>query len=127
VCAEGKNQNTGTHGLIHTFQSATAAKCKEGSIALEGGGSVTGKKTTYGQAKKDAYKAFKKTFPESDCSEDCITGQLDAYHNQCGITDETEIKAVETGQTDVSAAQSAVNSRTARIKDARTVRSGGSR
>ena len=126
VCAEGKNQNTGTHGLMHTFQSATASLCKEGDVPLVSG-SLTAKKTTYGEAKKEAAKAFKKTFPESDCSEECITGQLDAYHKQCGITDDTVIKAVETGQTDVTAAEAAVRGRTDRIKDARSSRGFGSR
>ncbi len=122
VCAEGVNQNTGTHGLMHTFQSASAAKCPEGQIPLAGGGSVTGKKTTYGTAKKKAAKAFKKAFPESDCSEKCITGQLDAYHKQCGLDDKTTIKAVETGQSDVTAAQQAVIDRSARIQAARATR-----
>ena len=115
VCAEGKNQNTGTHGLMHTFQSASAAKCESGEVPLEGAPSIVAKQTTYGEAKQQAAKAFKKTFPESKCSEKCITAQLDAYHNQCGVNDETVIKAVETGQADVSKAQDAVEARTARV------------
>ena len=46
VCAKGVNQNTGTHGLMHTFQSASAAKCQSGNVALSDGSSVTKKKTT---------------------------------------------------------------------------------
>jgi hypothetical protein len=123
VCAEGKNQNTGTHGLMHTFQSAAAAKCKEGDVPLNDGTTIVSKQTTYGKAKKQAAKAFKKAFPESDCSEKCITAQLDAYHNQCNITDDTVIKAVETGQTDVTAANNAVVARSARVQASRTSRS----
>lgn len=122
VCAEGKNQNTGTHGLMHTFQSASAAKCKEGEIPLSDGSKIVAKRTTYGQAKSQAAKAFKKTFPESKCSEKCITAQLDAYHNQCDINDDTVIKAVETGQTDVKAAKQAVIDRSAAVQASRATR-----
>lgn len=120
VCAEGINQNTGTHGLMHTFQSASAAKCKEGRVPLSNNKSMTAKKTTYGEAKQEAAAAMKKTFPESKCDAKCIEAQLDAYHNQCGISDSTTIKAVETGQADVSAAEQAVKDRSKRVFDART-------
>lgn len=123
VCAEGVNQNTGTHGLMHTFQSASAARCREGSIELCNGEIITEKKTTYGTAKKKAVQALKKTFPESGCSEGCITAQLDAYHNQCGITDRTAIKAVETGQSDLSAAEQAVANRSAAVQATRSTES----
>jgi hypothetical protein len=116
VCAEGVNQNTGTHGLMHTFQSAKAAKCPVGEIPLSEGDPIEAKQTTYGQAKKDAAAAMKKTFPDSDCSPGCIKAQLDAYHNQCGVTDDTKIKAVETGQTDVAAAQDKVDDRAERVQ-----------
>jgi Domain of unknown function (DUF4150)/GHH signature containing HNH/Endo VII superfamily nuclease toxin 2 len=118
VCAEGVNQNTGTHGLMHTFQSASASKCRNGSIALSDGSTMTAKKTTYGTAKKKAVEAFQKTFPESDCDEKCLEAQLDAYHKQCGVNDRTAIKAVETGQTDLTAAEQAVADRSARLQAA---------
>lgn len=118
VCAEGVNQNTGTHGLLHTFQSAAAAKAREGVIPLSDGTTITEKKTTYGTAKRKAAEAFKKTFPESDCDTKCIEAQLDAYHNQCGINNKTTIKAVETGQSDLSAAETAVNARSAAVQSA---------
>ncbi|MEY4561753.1 MAG: hypothetical protein RLZZ618_1030 [Pseudomonadota bacterium] len=121
VCAEGINQNTGTHGLMHTFQSAGAAKCPEGRVALSNGKSITAKKTTYGEAKKEASASMKKAFPESKCDAACIEAQLDAYHKQCGIDDSTPIKAVETGQTDTSAATQAVIDRTQRLADAKQV------
>jgi len=115
VCAEGKNQNTGTHGLMHAFQSASAANAPVGAISTEGGGSVTAPKTTYGTAKKKAFEAMKKTFPESKCSEECISAQLDAYHNECGIKDKTTIKAVQTGGIDEADALAAAKSRSARV------------
>jgi hypothetical protein len=119
VCAEGTTQNTGTHGLMHTFQSAAASKCREGTIALSDGSSMTAKKTTYGTAKKKAIEAFHKTFPESDCDDKCLAAQMDAYHKQCGIDDRTPIKAVETGQTDLTAAEKAVADRSALVQASR--------
>jgi hypothetical protein len=119
VCAEGVNQNTGTHGLMHTYQSAAAAKCRMGEIPLSNGSTMTAKKTTYGTAKKKAIEAVQKTFPETDCSEECLEAQLDAYHKQCGINNKTTIKGVETGQTDVDAADQAVLDRSARVEAAR--------
>ncbi|MGE5681269.1 MAG: HNH/endonuclease VII fold toxin-2 domain-containing protein [Bacillota bacterium] len=115
VCAEGKNQNTGTHGLMHAFQSASASKAKTGTISLSGGGKITAKKTTYGTSKKKASKAMKKTFPESNCKEKCIQAQLDSYHKQCGINNKTPVKAVETGGISESEATSAVRARSQRI------------
>ncbi len=119
VCAEGVNQNTGTHGLMHTFQSAAAAKCKVGEIPLNGGESITSKMTTYGKSKNQAIESMNKAFPESPCDKKCLAAQLDSYHNQCGISDQTPIKAVETGQTDISAANKAVEDRTASVVAAR--------
>jgi hypothetical protein len=118
VCAEGKNQNTGTHGLMHTFQSAAASKCKEGTLTLKNGRTISAKKTTYGAAKDSGVKAMKKVFPQSKCSKKCLEAQLDNYHNQCGLKDSTPIKAVETGQTDLSAANKALRDRRARLAKA---------
>jgi hypothetical protein len=127
VCAEGVNQHTGTHGLMHTFQSAAASKARSGPISLSNGSTITAKKTTYGTAKKSAIGAMKKTFPQSSCNEKCLEKQLDNYHKQCGVNDKTTIKAVETGSPDVSAAQKAVAARTLRITAGRTAGAAGSR
>ena len=116
VCAEGTSQNVGTHALMHTYQSAAAAKCKVGDVPLSDGSHLTGQKsTTYKDAKASSIESMKKAFPESGCDEECLAAQLDAYHNQCGIKDDTVIKAVETGQTDVSAADKSVADRSARV------------
>jgi hypothetical protein len=119
VCAEGATQNVGTHGLMHTFQSAAAANAREGDLELSDGRTIREKKTTYGTAKKKASEAVDKTFPESKCDPECIEKQLDNYHKQCGINDRTPIKAVETGQTDVAAAMQAVKERSAYVKATR--------
>jgi hypothetical protein len=116
VCAEGKNQNTGTHGLMHTFQSAKAARCPEDTLPLSNGGMTElGKVTTYAQARDNGIAAFHKVFPRSKCSKECLQAQLDSYHKQCGVQDSTRIRAVETGQTDLSAAERAVEAREKRV------------
>ncbi|MFZ1987192.1 MAG: PAAR-like domain-containing protein [Desulfatitalea sp.] len=100
VCAEGINQNTGTHGLMHTFQSSEAMKMPIETLNLRDGGSVSGHRAqTYKQGKKNAVSAMTKAFPASFCSQACTEKQLDNYHNQCGINDETKIKAVVEGKT----------------------------
>ena len=117
VCAEGKNQNTGTHGLMHTFQSAKAAKCKEGKIALSNGTETElTKVTTYAAARDNGIAAFHKVFPRSKCSKECLQAQVDSYHKRCGLKDSTRIRAVETGQTDMAAAERAVAAREARVR-----------
>ena len=45
--------------------------------------------------------------------------QLDAYHNQCGITDKTTIKAVEEGSITESAADQLVKERAQRVANMR--------
>ena len=120
VCAEGVNQNTGTHGLMHAYQSAAAAGARTGEISLADGSSITAPKTTYGTAKKRAIEAMQKTFPESKCDPACIAAQLDSYHNQCGVNDKTTIKAVDTGKITTSEADAAVRARSQRISQQHT-------
>jgi hypothetical protein len=120
VCAEGVNQNTGTHGLMHTYQSASASQCSSGKIPMSSGGPITDKQTTYGDAKKSAIEAFHNTFPDSDCDDKCLEAQLDAYHkDECKIDDNTKIKAVETGQDEIGLADQAVFERSERVAAAK--------
>lgn len=127
VCAEGKNQNTGTHGLMHAFQSAAASSAKTGTIKVSNNTTITAKKTTYGTAKNKAAKAMTEVFPESKCDEKCIKAQLDNYHKQCGINNKTPVKAVETGGISKSDAVNAVKERTKRIASSRGVAGRGGR
>ena len=100
VCAEGATQNVGTHGIMHTLQSTKNGKASEGTLKFAGSIPEEKCKTqTYNQAKENAFEAMDKAFPNSHCDQDCIEKQLDNYHNQAGITDKTDIKAVETGNT----------------------------
>ena len=119
VCAEGVNQNVGTHGLMHTYQSSGSAKARRGNLTFENGYTTKAKRMSYKAAKGNAVTAMSKAFPQSKCSKKCIEAQLDNYHNQCGIKDTTQIKAVETGQSDVRAANQAVSARNARLANPR--------
>jgi hypothetical protein len=107
LCCEGQTQFTGTHGMMHTFQSASAAGAPVSSLRVTGGGSVRAPTTTYGEAKQSAAKAATKTFPESGCSEACLVHQLDHYHKRQGMDDSTKIKAVQTGDYDQAAVDAA--------------------
>ncbi len=109
VCAEGTTQNVGTHGQMHTFQREGVDRAiASGDIVKEHIPCATGTThdyaTTYGDSKKNGIAAMKKTFPESDCKEGCLEAQLDAYHEQCNMNDNTKIKAVREGSPDVDAA-----------------------
>lgn len=99
VCAEGTSHNRGgTHELMHVFQKATNDACPKGTLPVVGAEDMeVPHVTTYGEAKESAAAAFQSVFPTSGCSSACIKKQLDAYHNQCGIQDDTRMKAVSEG------------------------------
>lgn len=122
VCAEGKNQWTGTHGIMHTLQSAHASGCLEDRLLLSGGGTTEElfKVTTYATARDNAIEAFQSTFPHSNCGTECLQAQLDNYHKQCGMNDNTRIKAVEVGDTDVPAAHAEIQARNERVHKLRS-------
>ena len=97
VCAEGTSHSLGgTHELMHTFQSASACKIEaNGKLPLASGGEAENiRVTTYGAARDSGIEAFQKVFPDSGCDPDCLKAQLDAYHNECGINDNTQCQAV---------------------------------
>ena len=102
MCVDGASHSVGNHGIMHTFQSYAAINSPLGRLYLENGTIFPPPPepeihvTTYGAAKQSAAKALIDTFPDSGCDQACIIKQLDAYHHQQGITDETVIKAVHT-------------------------------
>ena len=105
VCAEGTSQaKGGTHELMHVYQKAdTLAQIKgkpKQQFTLENGDKITKPATTYGESRETGIKAFQKVFDDAGCDPDCIRKQLDAYHNQCGINDNTPCKAVTEGPAD---------------------------
>jgi hypothetical protein len=109
VCAEGINQNTGSHGWMHSFQSLSAMNMPNATPTLASGGTLPPQPMqTYKQAKTTAYTAMQKAFPKSrHCTQQCIEAQIDNYHQKFGLTDTTMIKAVVEGQTSPDAVRAA--------------------
>jgi HNH/endonuclease VII toxin of polymorphic toxin system len=98
VCAEGTSHNRGgTHELMHVFQKAANDAAPKGKLPVGGKQQDFPHVTTFGKAKESATEAFMQVFPTSGCNPECIKKQIDAYHNQCGITDSTRMKAVSEG------------------------------
>ena len=101
VCAEGTSHSMGgTHESMHRFQKTEAQKVAVAAAGLATfGGGNTGptRVTTYGAARDSSVSAFQQTFQKSNCSDDCLKAQLDAYHNQCGIKDDTKCVAITVG------------------------------
>lgn len=125
ICAEGTNNNHGTHGIIHTYQSTAAPNPGNGKLTLSNGQmlDVGGKDdclTNYGNSRDQAAEAVTKAFPESACNEECIKKQLDAYHKkECNISDSTEIRGIKCGTRgpkSVSGAQQSVDFRSDQIE-----------
>ena len=116
ICVEGAGHGVGTHGLMHTFQSAKAMKCEvsgfnnsNGSAAMvmtkNGLKPFSHPTTTLGEAQKSGANAVTQTFPESACNEACIEAQLKAYHESdppkgAGMKSDQKIKAVYTCKPD---------------------------
>lgn len=71
MCAEGPNQTTATHGQMHT---------RRGVVALH----EADAKGEWPRAKatQTGALAAKKTFPDSDCSQECLEAQLNKYHDK---------------------------------------------
>ena len=105
VCAEGTSQaKGGTHELMHVYQKAdTLAQIKgkpTQKFTLENNTVIDKPATTYGESRETGITAFQKVFDDAGCDPDCIRKQLDAYHNQSGINDDTPCKAVTEGPAD---------------------------
>src|SRR5262249_25967347 len=101
---EGTGHGVGTHGLMHTMQSATALQKPVEALAAPPV-MFNDHATTVKQAQKDAAKTVAETL---GCDEACIEAQLSAYHEQeCGMTDPTKINAVATCKPDAQKVQAA--------------------
>lgn len=129
ICVEGCNQYHGTHGLMHTYQSNAALNSGAQSkrITFEDDTSARLVSVTYGQAKGFGVAAVGKTFPESGCDPACTEAQLDAYHNQCGIDDQTDCRMIATGYKGDSAQKAANTAVANRSKHIQAARAKGSR
>ncbi|WP_420233535.1 PAAR-like domain-containing protein [Pseudomonas sp. ABY48] len=71
MCAEGPNQTTATHGQMHTRRGVVALR------EADAKGEWPRSKATQTGA-----KAAKKTFPDSECSQECLVAQLNKYHDK---------------------------------------------
>jgi hypothetical protein len=112
ICLEGTNHGVGTHGLMHTIQSAKALNKGAGRIPKSTGKSFDADHvTTVGDAQTDGGNSVSETL---GCDSKCIEAQLKDYHERdCGMPSSTRIKAVNTCKPNaakVSAAQSALKS-----------------
>jgi hypothetical protein len=82
---------------MHTFQSIAAAKASKEHLPMDTGAGRTAQVQTYKQAKQGGIEAMQETFPYSRCDPKCTEAQIDAYHNACGINNDTKVKAVQCG------------------------------
>ena len=92
VCCDQSSRYKGDHGQMHAIQGMV----ERSHMDVEGPRSQLGGKDdawTYGAAKKAGLMAHSETFQGAGCSEACIEAQLDAYHNQCGIQNDSVVRA----------------------------------
>jgi hypothetical protein len=100
VCVEGENQTMSTHGQMHLRQGVCSANM------MDADGNWTRQ-----QATDVGAKAVMKTFPDSECDEDCLKAQLDAYHDRAKSEDpEKPIRAISTMSSDEAARETAAAS-----------------
>jgi hypothetical protein len=110
VCVEGYNQSFGTHGIMHTFQSTAAPNTPT---------------QNYSNARDTGASALNKTFPESECNEDCIKAQIDAYHKKNNqINDNTQINTIKTGRRKSGSMEEAERAVSTRSEQVRSIKSG---
>lgn len=94
ICAEGPDNTTGTHGLLHTFQAVRAKKrAPAGTWKCR-------------DASESAAAAAKMVF-KSPCSQKCLEAQIESYHQSAGIGPDREITAAPSGRIDSEAAEKA--------------------
>jgi len=87
VCAEGNDNNTGTHGLLHLKQRQIIAE----------GRYERGDEWTFREAVACGVRAIQEIFPLSNCDPDCLTNQLVNNHKKMGITPGTEVACSPSG------------------------------
>ena len=93
VCCDESSRYDGDHGNLHAIQGMNERACMSPPPAprsqMGGDGSWN-----YGNAKKGALAAHKATFPKSNCRDQCLEAQLDAYHHQVGVKgNDTKLRA----------------------------------
>lgn len=114
VCAEGHswhrncaapfNKKDKTHPDMHDIQDGYERQCiNDIKDAIANGDSTDGRTPdtamNYGEARDKGLDAHKQTFGSSNCSEDCLAAQINAYHRQrkVGLRDGTLIHTKPVG------------------------------
>jgi len=88
VCCDESSRYEGDHGLLHSVQNTHERNLMDpdGPRSQQGG---SGGAWNYGAAKEGALVAHQAAFPASDCTGGCLEKQLDAYHEQVGVKDDS--------------------------------------
>lgn len=93
VCCDESSRYHGDHGSMHSIQGMSERACMDADGPRSQMGGADGA-WNYGAAKQGALVAHQTTFPASECRDDCLEAQLDAYHEQVGVKDDdTKLRA----------------------------------
>lgn len=103
VCASTSRAD-GTHGIMHAVQGKIEAAYNDlpgpplrqwpGKGPIIGDGNKRGpaiSKWTYGDARDTGMLAHKTAFPH--CNSICVKKQLDEYHKECGVKEDTPLRS----------------------------------
>ena len=94
-CAEGGAYSK-DHGFMSALRGEAHVRCPVKDLTLSNGGKLKGRRvTTYGEAKDNGARSVRSV--HTHCEEKCIRAQLDAYDEECKISDDTEIRAITYG------------------------------
>jgi hypothetical protein len=88
VCAEGHDNSTGTHGLMHLQQRQWATDWKEKN---------PGKPWTLDVAISCGVESMSKVFPLAGCNAACVAAKVREDHERMGITPDQEINCRPSG------------------------------
>ncbi|SDH22277.1 GHH signature containing HNH/Endo VII superfamily nuclease toxin 2 [Pseudomonas flavescens] len=96
VCAEGPDNTTATHGLMHTYQGVRAKKLAPDGV------------WTLRQATECGAASVNMVF-QGGCNEKCLQAQLHAYHGNAdvGVGPATKIPSSPSGKTESTVAEKA--------------------
>lgn len=94
VCAEGPDNTTASHGLMHTYHKVRAKKKGQGG------------KWEMKEAAETGAASLNMVFKDS-CNQKCIEAQIKTYHKEADINPEQEIVASPSGKADNEAAEAA--------------------
>lgn len=91
VCAEGNDNSTGSHGLLHLRQREYAEKWAK---------QHPGEDWALPEAIDCGVQALMKVFPSSGCRPACIEAQLKREHEEMGIEESTPLRRKPSGARD---------------------------